>query len=142
MSDYDVEALAESLHQEHAELGKRIGALKTLLDSRFEWPELETQLARLIETTDKHFEFEETGGYLDVVRARDPNRSAEVDALEEQHRQMRSDLSEIREAVGERADPEAIRGKLRAWIEFIARHEADENSLVQAVFNLEIGPGD
>ena len=91
----------------------------------------------------EHFRLEEQGGYMDVVRKRQPRLEHEVQHLEHEHRALGNRLNElIGEAGGANGSNAPFQEKVRSWIEQMRLHECRENLLVEEAFNLDIAAED
>jgi hypothetical protein len=105
--------------------------------------ELRARLGAALAHVTEHFRFEEQDGYMDAVRRREPRLERSVQQLAEEHAQLRQLLEAIIGGAGAAASlGDALREKIRGWIERVRRHEARENNLVQGAFNLDISAGD
>jgi hypothetical protein len=90
-----------------------------------------------------HFRFEEDNGYLDAVSRREPRLGRVVRELAEDHRRLAESLEAlVEEAWAAPHADDTLRGKVRAWLGQLGRHEARENDLVQEAFNADIGAED
>jgi hypothetical protein len=88
----------------------------------------------------EHFGFEEQDGYMDTVRKREPRFDRIIQQLGEEHRELMQSLDAlIREVRKAACFEDAVREKIRMWVERLRRHEARENDLVQDAFSLDIG---
>jgi hypothetical protein len=140
-----VHSIAEALNRAHVALRKDLGKLEETVGpaSREGVAELRVRLAATRTHITEHFRFEEENGYLEIVRKREPRLERAVQRLEEEHRQLARSLEGIVEEA--RTAPwldEWLRGKVRAWLEQLRRHEDHENDVVQDAFNLDIGAED
>jgi hypothetical protein len=91
----------------------------------------------------EHFGFEEQNGYMDAVRKREPRLEREVQELAEEHGQLRQSLDAlIGQTRAATSVSDALRDKIREWIERVRQHEFRENDLVQDAFNQDIGVED
>ena len=91
----------------------------------------------------KQFRFEEHNGYMQAARERTPNREHSIEELRLKHRQLEQLLDGmIEQAARVMAAEDALRGQVRTWIGQVRKHEAAENTLIQEVFNLDVGPED
>ena len=91
----------------------------------------------------EHFRFEEQNGYMEAVRRREPHLERTILQLGEEHVELKQSLAAIlEEAEAARSVNDSLREKVRQWIEHVRRHESRENELVQAAFNLDVGPED
>jgi hypothetical protein len=136
---------AEALTRAHLALRKDLGLLEEAARpaSGEGAAALRTRLGATRTHVTEHFRFEEDGGYLDAVRKGEPRLERAVQQLAEEHRQLARSLDALVEEA--RADPrpdDAFRGRVRAWIEQLRKHEARENELIQDAFSLDIGAED
>lgn len=137
--------LAEELTRAHASLLAAVRNLETSLQ-----PTVKTSLAELraeLIATQKqildHFRYEEQNGYLDAVRQREPRLEHNIEALEEEHRQLADTLAHLREKVYATTSLEpGLRAEILDWIGALRHHEARENLLVQDAFNFEASAED
>jgi hypothetical protein len=90
----------------------------------------------------QHFRFEEQGGYLDVVRQREPRLERAVAQLAEEHRKLLAGLDGLIREVAAGPPDVALSDQVRAWVEQVRHHEAHENEVVQDAFNLDLGAED
>ncbi len=95
----------------------------------------------------KHFALEEQDGYLVSVVQRRPSLSREVDRLAHEHREITRILDDVHHAVHElRAeDSLLIRdccNRIQNLLQYLERHESDENFLVITAFTDDIGGND
>jgi len=110
-----------------------------------ELPELVRELHLHLQ---RHFRLEETGGLLgDAVRAPDPGSARKVEELVAEHRAFERRLVRIlAELDGGIPPPRTVREcferELSGFFEDLARHERDENDLLQALVVRDLGAGD
>ncbi len=80
---------------------------------------------------------------MDKVRKREPRLERAVQQLAEEHQQLMQALDAIlAEANAAPAMTDALRDKIRAWVERIRNHETRENHLVQEAFGFDVGAED
>jgi hemerythrin len=141
MAAENVEFL-EAIRREHAELNRQIAVIKPMLAQKSSLAGLSSALAMLLETVERHFEFEERGGYMGEVLRRRPSLQWEVDNLLNQHAVLRADLQRAFRSSGDPREWSDLVALLQQWIATIGRHEARENQLFQEVFDTDNGVGD
>lgn len=95
----------------------------------------------------KHFALEEQDGYLVSVVQRRPSLSREVDRLAHEHGEMTHLMDDLHRAVHllKPEDPLLIRDcchRIQIFLQYLERHESDENFLVISVFTDDIGGND
>jgi hypothetical protein len=136
---------AKALARAHAALLKDLRELEEAAGA----PAVEglTVLRRRLTATQAHlathFRCEEQDGYMDLLRQREPRLERIIQKLADEHRQLAQLLGTIVErARGAVAVEETLREQVRAWVEQVRRHEAQENDLVQNTFNLDISAED
>jgi CBS domain-containing protein len=137
--------LAEQLGQAHAALLIELRKLREAAraGSRTTDDELLSRLKEVRTVVGRHFRLEETNGYLENVRKRQPQSDLEIQKLWTEHREILSSLDAlIAEAAGPTAGRERLGQQVRAWIDRLRAHESHENALVQDAFNLEIAAED
>jgi hemerythrin-like domain-containing protein len=136
-------AQAKSLALEHASLLKDIRKLEEAIRSpKKEVPgAICTLLKEIKEHVSEHFRFEEKDGYMSLVRKRLPNKEGAIVKLFEEHRHLAQSLDGLINEAGKPLDDD-FREIVQKWIDRIRHHEAQENALIQAAFNLEIGGED
>lgn len=104
---------------------------------------LRTRMIRTKEDLAEHFSYEEHGGYLQTVRARDPNLSCLIDRLKSEHRELRMALDAL---LWRFEHPDMLTPSLRAdikdWVTGVRTHETRENELIQDAFGRDTGAGD
>jgi hypothetical protein len=89
----------------------------------------------------KHFEFEEEGGYLELVTNKRPGLSKSVEALQAQHQQVLDKLTKVLDA-DSKTELAELALELAEAIDLLREHEAAENELVLAAVNEDIAAGD
>lgn len=106
------------------------------------------QVRRLFEdfssSIQRHFEFEEVGGYLRVVTDRRPHHSETVDKLLAEHKEIKSLLAMIQEHLRQNPvdDGDCLRRFKEDFVKLMTtfdRHEVAERELLMEVFWLEGG---
>lgn len=137
--------VAEKLKAAHEAVAADLQKLETAFGSA-EVPFAQTVHARLADARGhlaKQFRFEEKDGYMRAVRERNPNREHTIEELRLEHRRLEQMLENmVAEAARVKTAEEALRAQVRTWVAELRHHEAAENTLVQEVFNLEIGAED
>jgi hypothetical protein len=139
------ESTAAQLARAHAALLKDLRQLEeeARTGSRESLAELRDRLAATRTDITDHFRFEETNGYMDRVRKREPRLDREIDRLGEEHRELGEALRHlIQQAETTTNLTSAFQKEILGWIERVRLHEARENDLVQDAFNLDMGPED
>lgn len=132
-----------ALSQAHRSLLDDLRKLEESTRAESTVSELRTRLGATYTHICEHFHLEELDGYMDEVRKREPRLDNVVQGLREEHRQLRHSLDLIHaEAKLATGLDEALRAKVRNWIERVQHHETRENKLVQDVFDLEIAADD
>ena len=91
----------------------------------------------------EHFRFEEQGGYMETVRAREPRLERTIQHLGSQHPRLMESLDRlIIHARTASSRDKTLREQIRAWIDSVRSHEARENELVQTTFNQDLSAED
>ena len=107
-----------------------------------------TQVRRLFDdfanSLNRHFEFEEVGGYLRMVTDRRPHHSAAVEKLLAEHKEITELMSIIQEHLRQNVieDEECLRRFKEDFVKLMSkfdRHEVAERELLMEVFWLEGG---
>jgi hypothetical protein len=105
--------------------------------------ELRLRLEVTQEHVTEHFRFEESQGYMDAVRNREPRLERTIQQLADEHQHLAGALEALIERVRTATClDEALRAAVRDWLDHLRRHEVRENLLVQEAFNVDIGPED
>jgi hypothetical protein len=77
------------------------------------------------------------------VRKREPRFERVVQELEEEHRELRQSLDALHgEATHATKVDDALRARIREWIERARRHETRETDLVQDAFDWDVAAED
>ena len=92
----------------------------------------------------RHFEFEEVGGYLRVVTDRRPHHSEKVERLLAEHKELKGLLAMIQEHLRQNPveDGDCLRRFKEDFVKLMTtfdRHEVAERELLMEVFWLEGG---
>lgn len=92
----------------------------------------------------KHFALEEQDGYMVPVVHRRPSVSREVDRLAREHQEMIRLLDEIHRAVHEVQPDDHLLildccRRVQNFLQYVQRHESDENLLVMSAFTDDLG---
>jgi hemerythrin-like domain-containing protein len=146
----ETQDLRRQMHKEHQELRILQEDLVSSFESYCDDP-LAHHAERLTETLDnfgnsmeRHFDFEEKGGYMNFVLDRRPHHNLEVDRLRKEHAVLRQSIVTLKERIGH--DPtssdELMRQFKREFIDLIrlfGRHEQAERELTMDVYWLEGG---
>ena len=138
----DTRTAADAVLREHQELELQTGSLRALLNEDFDWQEIASVLTILAQSVERHFDFEECGGYLRDVLEAVPNAQRDVDRLFAEHQRMREDLHRARHAAVDGSDREQLRSLLGDWLMLLHDHEHRENILAIDVINTDLGGGD
>jgi hypothetical protein len=89
------------------------------------------------------FRLEEQGGYMQVVRERQPRLERAVRDLRDDHSLLSIGLQEaIRVATAAATVDDQVRQSVVGWVQAMREHEARENQLIEEAFDLDFGPGD
>ena len=96
---------------------------------------------------ERHFDFEEEGGYLQVVVKRRPHHAIRVEELRLEHKELRDELARLRDLIRQNlAEHEHLMQDFKrdfvALIRTFGRHEQAERELVMDVYWLEGGVSD
>ncbi len=142
MNMIDSQAIAKAVLREHAELDRQTSKLRQILSENFDWRKLESMLASLEQSVFRHFELEETGGYMNEILEIAPHCKGEVEKLLSEHRGMREDLRMARHRLIDSRDRENMRDFLGEWFALLDDHERRENLITLRVFNTDMGGGD
>jgi Hemerythrin HHE cation binding domain len=138
-------AVVEALGQAHGALLADLRQLEQAIgpSSGEGLKELRARLAAAQAHITAHFRIEETNGYMDAVRKREPRLERTIQQLAEEHGQLGHSLDVlIGQARAAAGLGDGLREGIRDWIECVRQHEMRENSLVQDAFNLDIGAED
>jgi hemerythrin len=132
--------LADDIHRVHAALHHDLERLPEALASP---AEARRFLAELRDHVAQHFRCEEEGGYMAAVLQRRPQDERVVRRLLAEHQPLMEGLNALlRDAEAARQIEDGFRSRVGAWAEWLRRHEAEENVLVEDAFNQDIGQKD
>ncbi len=132
--------LADDLHRVHAALRHDLDRLPEALASPDKARSFLTELrAHVVQ----HFRGEEDGGYMATVLERRPQSERVVRQLLAEHGPLLEGLDALVKEAGAAPQITAdFRARVAAWADFLRRHEAEENVLVEDAFNQDIGQED
>jgi Hemerythrin HHE cation binding domain len=142
---------------EHKELRRMTGALRTFLDAprpligaqgAHTWAsDLAEQLVKLHDKVFRHFRDEESSGVFEEICREKPQAGRAIEVLCKDHDRMLADLRALLGAAmvySEAKTPEDQR--LRRWtlsiLSQLEQHEQDETELIQKAFCIDLGAGD
>ncbi len=95
--------------------------------------------ARLHDSLCKHFDLEEDGGYLEPVLNKRPELSPKVARLQQQHGEILVALKRLEGRSQEEAPLEDLQAGVLRLLDFIAKHEEEETSLLQQTLLEDLG---
>lgn len=109
--------------------------------------ELRDRLRKLGHPLQRHFELEETGGFLEGVDVSQPSTQQKVDELPREHRELVDKVYWLVQELDHflevgRISVSALREQIEKLFATLRAHEAVENELLQESFYLELGTGD
>jgi hemerythrin-like domain-containing protein len=136
---------ADALRDAHTALLRDLQELeKAVSSTASEGPaELGTRLGKVRTHLADHFRFEEEGGYMAPVLKEEPRLSAQIQELLAEHSQMAQALETIIEEVGRGPTVQDVsRQKIHAWVGKVRHHETRENDLVQEAYYSSGATGD
>ena len=90
-------------------------------------------------------EVEGSGGFADDISAHAPRLIGMMNALNEEHDELRQMVVQLREVVGRKTDKlskdkvAAVRKKVQSWLGRIARHQQKGADIVYEAYNVDIG---
>lgn len=127
------------IERQHRELRSAMERLRGLLSEGAgeKGADLAAEARNLADELRKHFESEESGGYLGVVLEKRPGWSRRVDHLREQHREILRTLGELAQL-----PPAEIAAGLGRALDLVHEHDVEECDLVQRAVIEDIGAGD
>lgn len=141
-------SFADKLTHEHVSLLEQLAALEEEIGPR-KADSIESLLRHLREAQvrlQRHFHFEEQGGYMSQLLADAPHLTHAAQALLAEHVRISADLESLITAtasfqVDSLVTP-PLRVQLRQWVLRVRDHEARENRLTQKACNEDIGADD
>lgn len=136
-----VESLAKNLSAAHAKLLADVGVVEKLI-TQADAATLRSRLEQLRADLTEHFRLEEHGGYLESVRARDPNAGPAIAKLHEEHVTLAKSLDKLVRDAASGHSAHAMRDGVMAWIGRLRRHEFQENTMAQDAFNVDVSGED
>ena len=144
-------SITSQLQKEHAYIHALTNQIEKLVAAtkpqrrRIEWSSslLET-LSSLREHLEKHFEFEESGGFMDEVVKALPNVSQQVEALRRDHQIIAYEVNDLykraeRLILDTGPTSKGIGEDIRHFLRALREHEKKENELVLRVFLNDVG---
>ena len=145
--------LRRRIHQEHRKLHVLQDDLLERFESYCENPAVDrhAELVRVLDdfrvSVRRHFDFEETGGYLKVVTDKRPQHAGRVEALRSEHGEILTLLDRLYDEVAVHAQGDLpgcsdFNDDFVALVRQFGRHEQAERELVMDVFWLEGGVSD
>ena len=147
----------ERILEEHRQLRQMVSELRDFLDQprpavgqpgAHSWAaELSQWLVKLHDGLFRHFRYEEQSGMVEDITMLHPRRTAEIEGLITEHREMLSEIKQLMtEALdyseGQLLDDPSLRTRLIALLDQFAEHERTETDLVQRAALQEVGTGD
>lgn len=139
------QSFVEAIHDAHTDLLRDLQELEKAngSGSRESPAELGARLGRLRTHLNEHFRFEEEGGYMAPVLKEEPRFGPVIQELLAEHGQMSKLLDAlVQEVTSTRSLQEALREKIRAWVGQVRHHENRENQLVQEAYYSSGATGD
>lgn len=98
-------------------------------------------MGTLIQKLERHFQYEERGGFMTDVVQRRPALAADVERLLTEHGNMIGQLRWIRARCIE-LDLETLQKHVQSFVDKFSHHEHHETDLIQGVYYGETGAGD
>jgi hemerythrin-like domain-containing protein len=138
-------SFAEALHEAHTDLLRDLQELEKAVSSESrEGPaELGARLGKVRTHLTNHFRFEEEGGYMAPVLKEEPRFGRVIEELLAEHSQMAQTLDALIQEVNRAQSVQAIpRERVRAWVGQVRHHETRENNLVQEAYYSSGATGD
>jgi hemerythrin-like domain-containing protein len=144
-------SIANQLKKEHAYIHEITGKIEKLVAAikpqrrTIEWSSsLLENLSSLREHLEKHFEFEETGGFMEEVVKALPNISPQVETLRCDHQILAYEINELyrraeRLILDNGPTSREIGEDIKHFLHALHEHEKKENELVLHVFLDDIG---
>lgn len=137
--------IVETMRHAHATLQNDLRILREAVQSRSGASVIDLcdRLGAIRDHVANHFRLEEQGGYMDVVKRRQPLLERTIQHLAAEHPQLLQSLDAIvRDASRATAIDDRLRREITDWMEGIHQHEDRENRLIEEAFDLDIGPSD
>jgi hemerythrin-like domain-containing protein len=146
----ETQDLRRQMHKEHLELRVLQEDLVTGFEAYCEDPlpahakRFDEALQNFSASLERHFEFEEDGGYMNFVVDRRPHHNAEVEMLRKEHGEIREGIAKLQKDVSQdlTSDDELMRQFKKDFVDLIrlfGRHEQAERELIMDVYWLEGG---
>lgn len=144
-------AFLQEIKQDHRELQNQLAELRSWLGCETEestpppgMTDAASALAQFEQQVRRRFELEEAFGYFREALIDQPWLGDRADALRGQHPVLAEQLAQIvhQAQQGSAEGAAALRPQLRDFLALYDRHEKEENDLIMAVFNDEVGVGD
>lgn len=107
----------------------------------------QTVLMDFSRSLERHFDFEEQGGYMKVVVKRRPHHSTRVEELRAEHKEIRNEVAKLRDAIrqdlaGQEHLMKQFKKDFVDLIRTFGRHEQAERELIMDVYWVEGGVSD
>jgi hypothetical protein len=135
----------KSYHPRHQSLLDRLLEVEQAVrpEADLDLEALRSQLTEMRTEAFAHFQAEELEGPVGALARSEPRFERSVRRLIEEHRELEQSLETLMEAaaVAERVD-EPLVAKVRRWVQRARRHEIDEDELLMAAANQDLGPVD
>jgi hemerythrin len=90
----------------------------------------------------RHFELEESDGYLKPVTDKRPTLSVRVAELRQQHDTILRGVERLDESMRSGANLDDVRGALFRVLQSLRQHESEEGELLQKTLVSDLGTGD
>jgi hemerythrin-like domain-containing protein len=144
-------SIANQLKKEHSRIDVIVRKIEKLVASikpqrrALEWSSsLLENLSSLREHLEKHFEFEESGGFMEEVMKALPNMSPQVEALHRDHEILTYEINDLyrraeRLILDNGPTTREIGEDIRHFLHSLREHERKENALVLRVFLDDVG---
>lgn len=137
--------IADEMRRAHVNLMRGLRDLRAAVRSQSSESLLgvRSRLGAVREQVAEHFRMEEQGGYMDVVRQRQPRLERAAEHLAAEHEELLHALDELIRTAGQATSlTPSLGDAIEAWAEGIRGHEDRENQLIEDAFDLDLGPGD
>jgi hypothetical protein len=138
-------SVAESLSRAHQALLRDLRRLQDMVrpDSNVSLAELRNCLGATYTHVCEHFRLEEMNGYMEELVKDQPRLQRIVEQLGEDHRALRQSLDALHgEAIVASHVDNALREKVRCWIDRLMQHETRENDLIQEAVDSDFAAQD